>query len=479
MRGANKVSIILLAALCCSHAANGQTQAASQQALLAGRAELQQQHYAQAIHLLEEGLKKFPADRPLKIELGRAYLYNRQDAHAMQLFREVLREEPSNRVAKLELARALGYQGDYEASNVLYRDLLNAGADEAAEVGLVRNLMRQHKTVEARRELEQGLICFPDNKQLREYKQKFELGQARSTRSQGSREPRPAAVDTQERLMGSVAYLSDSAGNRSWRSTQSFDYEFTRSMATKVQMEERTLWNALGPKANVLWASDDLKLRPTRVLAVAAGAGAVRFDNGSNRALYRGELELHPMKDLWLTGGFSRTPIAPTFLASQFNLLAEGWRARLDWKPGAWRLYGIWSTQHYSDGNHVQRADAELIRWFGSSHFAIATGYRFSYIGFKESLLHGYFSPRRYQSQLGVTGVRLGIGRHFRGEYLARIGGESISGAPYQGAWELALRNRILLRHWEIEGDYSYFHLAQNTGAFRAQSGRFMGTYRF
>jgi tetratricopeptide (TPR) repeat protein len=400
----------------------------------------------------------------------------------MQLFREVLREEPSNRVAKLELARALGYQRDYEASNVLYRDLLNAGPDEAAEAGLVRNLMHQGKTVEARRELKQALARFPENKRLKECKQKLELQQARSTtakRSGTSREPKPAARDTQERLMGTVAYLADSAGNHSWRSTESFDYEFARSMATKVQVEERTLWKAAGPKANVSWATDDLRLRATRVLGVTAGGGAVRFANGSSRALYRGEVELHPVKGLWLSGGFSRTPIAPTFRATQFNLLAEGWHARLDWNPRGWRTYATWSNQHYSDGNHAQRADAELIRWFGTSHFAIATGYRFSYIGFNETLLHGYFNPRRYQSQLGVTGVRFGVGRHFRGEYLARVGAESISGAPYRSAWEVALRNRVLLRQWELGGDYSYFHLAQNTGAFRAQSGRFVVAYRF
>jgi hypothetical protein len=250
-------------------------------------------------------------------------------------------------------------------------------------------------------------------------------------------------------------------------------------MATKVQVEERTLWQASGPKANVFWATDDLRLRPTRSLGVTAGGGAVRFANGGSRALYRGELELHPVKGLWLTGGFSRTPIAPTFRATQFNLLAEGWRVRLDWNPRGWRTHAAWSTQHYSDGNHAQRADAELIRWFGTSQFAVATGYRFNYIAFKESLLHGYFSPRRYQSQLGVTGVRLGIGRHFRGEYLARVGAESISGAPYQSAWEVALRNRVLLQQWELGGDYSYFHLAQNSGAFRAQSVSFVLGYHF
>ncbi len=481
MRAARTITIILLAGLCLTWVTYGQTQASSEPVLLAGRAAIQQRHYAEAIHLLEDGLKSYPADRNLKIELGRAYLYNHQDERAMQLSREVLREEPSNRVAKLELARALGYQRDYEASNVLYRELINAGPDEVAEARLVRNLMHQHKWVEARRELEQALGRFPESKQLQEYKQKPELEQARSTgkRSDTSREPKPAARDTQERLTGTVAYLTDSAGNHSWRSTESFIYEFTRSMATKVQVEDRTLWKASGPRANMFWATDDLRLRPIRVLGVTAGGGAVRFANGSSRALYRGELELHPVKGLWLSGAFSRAPIAPTYHASQFNLLAEGWHARLDWNPRGWRTYATWSSQHYSDGNHAQRADAELIRWFGTSHFAIATGYRFSYISFKETLLHGYFSPRRYQSQLGVAGVRLGVGRHFRGEYLARVGAESISGSPFQTAWEIALRNRLLLRQWELGGDYSYFHLAQNTGAFRAQSGSFVVAYRF
>jgi tetratricopeptide (TPR) repeat protein len=144
MRGASTVTIVLLGALCFTCATYGQTQTSSDQVLLSGRAALQQRHYAEAIHLLEDGLKRFPADRALKVELGRAYLYNRQDDQAMQLFREVLREEPSNRVAKLELARALAYQRDYEASDVAYRELLNAGPDEAAEAGLVHNLMHEH-----------------------------------------------------------------------------------------------------------------------------------------------------------------------------------------------------------------------------------------------------------------------------------------------------------------------------------------------
>ena len=90
-------------------------------------------------------------------------------------------------------------------------------------------------------------------------------------------------------------------------------------------MEERSLWKAAGPRANVLWATSDLQFHPTRTLLLAAGGGAVRYANGSSRALYRGELELHPVKGLWVSGGFSRVPISPTFRATQFNLLADGY----------------------------------------------------------------------------------------------------------------------------------------------------------
>src|SRR5260370_8109666 len=165
MRGVRTITVVLLAALWFTCAASGQTQASSEQVLAAGRAALQQRHYAEAIQLLEGGLKSYPDDRNLKIELGRAYLYNHQDDRAMQLFREVLREEPSNRVAKLELARALGYHRDFEASNVLYRDLLNAGPDEASEAGLLRNLMHQAKNTESRLDPAQAPIPSPRTQQ--------------------------------------------------------------------------------------------------------------------------------------------------------------------------------------------------------------------------------------------------------------------------------------------------------------------------
>jgi len=101
---------LLLAILCLAITAYGQTKPSSEQILEAGRAALRQQHYTEAIRLLERGLEESPNDRELKVELGRAYLYNHQDERAIQLFQEVLREEPSNHAAKLELARTLGYR---------------------------------------------------------------------------------------------------------------------------------------------------------------------------------------------------------------------------------------------------------------------------------------------------------------------------------------------------------------------------------
>jgi len=54
---------VSLTALWFTCAAYGQTQASSEPSLQAGRAAIQQRHYGEAIHLLEDGLKRFPADR--------------------------------------------------------------------------------------------------------------------------------------------------------------------------------------------------------------------------------------------------------------------------------------------------------------------------------------------------------------------------------------------------------------------------------
>jgi Tfp pilus assembly protein PilF len=455
-----------------ARSAAGQEGTPVQQSLAAAREALRQQHYAEAIHLLQDALKRYPSDRRLQVELGRAYLYDRQDGRATQLFREVLREDPSNREAKLELARALGYQRDYKTSNQLYRELLAANPDdEAASIGLVRSLMHQKKIAEARREVEQALARHPNSLRLQEYRDRLEKGEL------GLDKEKPKT--TPNRLQGDGNYFSDSAGNRSWRASQLFDYQIVPSLVNRLQVEERSLWVSGGPSANVFSGTDELRLRPRRWLLIGAGGGQVRFDDGTRRGLYRGEVMFHPARSLWLQGGFSRIPIYPTFQASQFDLLAEGWHTRLDWTPGLWRLNASWSRQHYSDSNRVQREGAELLRWIGSPGFALGAGYRFTHATFSQDLFHGYFSPSEYHSHLGLTGLRFGLGRVFRGEYLAGVGAESIAQGAYQSAWELALRNHASLRNWEFGVDYFYFNLAQSTGAFRAQVGRLMIAYRF
>ena len=481
MQAVRSFTALFCTALFLTVAAQAQRNPSAEQILQAGRSALQQQHYAEAIRLLEDGLKDFPNDRQLKLELGRAYLYNRQDDRAMQLFREVLREEPSNRMAKLQLARALGYHRDYKTSNQLYRELLASNPDdEAAALGLIRNLMHQKRPAEARRELERALARHPDSKRLQEYKQRLDkAGVKDGGRQRRSREPRPTATRKLGRLQGAGAYFSDSAGNRSLRSTQGFDSEITHALTTRFRVEERSLWENSGPRANVFWGTGELRLRLTRSLLLSGGGGGVRFADGTGRALYRGELELHPARRLWLTGGFSRRPISPTFRAAQLDLLAEGWRTGLEWYPRTWRITANWSREHYSDGNLGQRLNTELLHWTGDPRLAFGAGYRFSYLAFLQSPLHGYFDPNPYYSHLGVAGIKFRRGKSFRGEYTAGLGAESVSAGPYHVAWELAFRNRMPLGNWELGADYFYFHLAQSTGAFKSQGARLAVAYTF
>src|SRR6202022_1771615 len=116
------------------------------------------------------------------------------------------------------------------------------------------------------------------------------------------------------------------------------------------------------------------------------------------------------------------------------------------------------------------------VRSFG---FSVGAGYRFNYLPFDQSLLHGYFNPSDYRSHLARTGLKFRVGKVFRAEYLGGAGAESVAGGPYQSAWELALRNSMKFESWELGGDYFYFHLAQNTGAFRSQAGRLAVAYHF
>jgi hypothetical protein len=263
------------------------------------------------------------------------------------------------------------------------------------------------------------------------------------------------------------------------RGGQRFDLQLGRNLTNSFRLDEKSLWVSQGPKANIFSVNDEVRVRVRRWLFVAGGAGIVRFADDSHRALYRGTLILHPLKSVWLQGGFSRIPITPTFQSAQFDLLAEGWWTRLDWQARSWRVSADFSKQHYSDSNRTQREDAELLRWIGNLHFAVGLGYQYAHSSFTQTFANGYFNPNQYHSHLGLGGFRFWVGKFYRGEYLAAYGAETVDRNPYQIAWEATAKNRLVVGKLEMGADYSYFHLAQSTGAFRAQVGRVSVAYRF
>ncbi len=443
-----------------------------QQSITNEQVALRHRHYSQASRTLEDALKGFPGNVQLRLELGRVYTYQRQDSRAKEIFRAVLRDDPSNREAKLELARVLSYGKKYEPANQLFRELLATNPnDEAAAIGLVRNLLLQKKKDDARREVEQALARHPNSLRLQEYRDDLLKSQSPIPASREGNAPNRVQTD--------ASYFSDTAGNRALRAGQRFDLQLGRNLANSFRMDEKSLWISQGPKANIFSINDEGRVRLASWLFVAGGAGIVRFADDSNRALYRGELILHPIRSFWLQGGFSRIPITPTFQSAQFDLLAEGWWSRLDWQPRSWRVSADFSKQHYSDSNRTQREDAEVLRWIGNSHFAVGLGYQYMHSSFSRTLAHCYFSPNQYQSHLGRGGFRFGIGKIYRGEYIGEYGAETVDQNPYQIAWEATAKNRFVLGKLEMGADYTYFHLAQSTGAFRAQVGRLSVAYRF
>ena len=433
---------------------------------------LRHRHYSQATRTLEDALKQFPGDARIRIELGRAYMYQRRDAQAAEIFRAVLRDDPSNREAKLELARVLSYERKYKASNQLFRDLLATNpSDEAAAIGLVRNLLLQRKKDEARREVEQALVRHPNSLRLQEYRDDLQKNQL----------PLPASREgiALNRAQADATYFSDTTGNRALRSGQRIDLQLGRNLSNSFHLDEKSLWVSQGPKANIFSFNDEGRVRLKPWLFFGAGGGMVRFADEANRALYRGDLILHPARNFWLQGGFSRIPIAPTFQAAQLDLLAEGWWSRLDWLPRSWRVSADFSKQHYSDSNRTQREDAEVLRWVGNSRFAAGLGYQYAHSSFTQSFSHGYFSPNQYHSHLALGGFRFAAGKIYRGEYIGQYGAETVDQNPRQFAWAATAKNRFTFGKLDLGADYTYFHVAQSSGAFRAQVGRVGLAYRF
>jgi tetratricopeptide (TPR) repeat protein len=433
---------------------------------------LDQHDEAKALSLIKEGLVRFPDQEELKIQLARIYVEQKHDRQAIGLLNSLLLANPSDRDAKLALAQVYGYRENYAQSDRLYRELLEANADdEAASLGLVHNLLLEGNAVAARQALQQALVRHPTSLELLQFNDYLAEKPATETK--------PRAV---HRVQNTESFFADTSGNRSVYSAQGVNYQLTRNFFSRVRVEETSLWKTGTITETLLSGAAEGRYRLNKYLAVRSSVGAVRFIDDSSRVLYAGDLELSPRRDLQLSGGFSRYPIAPTFDSTAFNLLAEGWHSRVDYHPRNLTVSVSLSLAHYNDGNHAEREWVEGLRWFPwhDNQFALGGGYAFRHIHFTKDLNHGYFSPNQYRSHLGAAGFRMRLGKHYRGEFLGYGGAELLEDfADYSPAGELLVRNDFFFGHWDLAADYSYYHLIQTTGAFRANAATITLGYKF
>jgi tetratricopeptide (TPR) repeat protein len=445
-----------------------------QRTLAAGQQATLDRHYRQAIRVLRNGLKNYPSDNRLRLELGQAYLLNGEDSRSMRIFREVLRIDPQNRLAKLELAKTLGLRGQYRASDQFYRELIGSnGADEAAAIGLASNLLHERQPVEARTVVLEALVFHPDSLRLQEFQDRIEDGYM------GGEEPeRKSAPDV---VSMETDYFNDSAGNHSWRFEQRLDLS-VRPGLTSYGMFEQYLQHSRDDSFEAVETfAGQMRWKARDWLVGSASGGTVRFNNHDVHALYDVSLALQPARSVVLGGSFQRVPIIPNAEASEHRLTAQGWEAFGSWTGEHWRLRARGSREHYSDKNIANRATVDAEREWRFRGMSLETGYRFRHYAFDlPDLAHGYFDPSTYQSHLGVAGLRFHPAKKYRAEILARGGAEAAgSGGSFSPAWEVNVRNEVLLGNWSLQLDYSRYHLLQDTGAFRAEAGQFTVAYHF
>jgi tetratricopeptide (TPR) repeat protein len=433
---------------------------------------LQQHDEHKALTLIKEGLVRFPDDESLKIQLARVYVEQKHDRQAIGLLNSILLANPSSRNAKLQLAQIFGYRDNYQESDRLYRELLAANADdETAALGLVHNLILEGKKDEARLQLQQAFARHPASLELQQYSDYL-------TENPG-KENRPQKV---HRLQNTESFFADTSGNRSLYSGQGVVYQITNKLTTRMRVEETSLWKTGTITETVLSGAAEGRFRLNKYVAVRSSVGAVRFVDSSSQVLYGGDLELFPWKNLLVSGGFSRYPIFPTFDSTAFDLLGEGWHSHLDYRTQKLSISGSLSFSHYSDTNHAEREWGEALRWFPwhDNQFALGGGYAFRHIHFTKDLSHGYFSPNQYRSHLGAAGFRMRLGKHYRSEILGYGGAEVLENfSDYSPAGELLVKNDFFFSRWDLAADYSYYHLIQTTGAFRASAVTVTLGYKF
>ena len=440
--------------------------------LVAQSQEALGQHDEQkALALIKDGLIRFPNNENLQIQLARIYVEQKRDQQAIGLLNAILLANPTNRNAKLELAQIFGYRRNYKESDRLYRELLSESPDdEAASLGLVHNLLLEGKKAEARVELQQAFTKHPTSLELQEYSDYL------------TNSPSEGGYRKSHRIQNTESFFADTSGNRSVYSSQGMVYQFFKNFTSRMRLEETSLWRTGTITNTVLSGTGETQLRLNKYFAVRTDLGAVRFVDNSSRLLYGGDLEIFPLKGLSLSGGFSRYPIVPTFDSTLFDLLAEGWHGRLDYRAHNFVVTSSLSLTHYTDGNHGEREWAEALRWFPwhDNKFALGGGYAFRHIHFIDDTDHGYCSPHQYRSHLAAAGFRMALGKHYRGEYMGYGGAEILENfAGYSPAGEVQLRNDFLFGPWDLAADYSYYHLIQTTGAFRANAASVTLGYKF
>ena len=441
--------------------------------LARAQSEILDRHYSEAVRILRSALLQHPEEVVFQLELGRAYLATGKDRKAQGLFQEILKKEPGNRFAQLELARTLAYRRRYEQSDQLYRQLLFANAaDETAAIGLTSNLMHEGRSAEAAAVANTALGYHPNSLRLLEYKDRIAGGLLAG-------EERPPQTGSNF-FSAATDYVNDSAGNHSWLGTQHLDLRIRPALTSDLHVEQHFLHSLDDSRELVQTFSETIRWKPFERLAVSGGGGGIRFDKGDVRAIYEATLSGLLGSHFLLGAGFSRIPIVPDAEAAEHQLTAQGWEAFSLWTHDHWHVNMRASRRHYSDDNIGDHEWAEVLHQWTRGKLAYSGGYRFRHYGFSKDLAHGYFSPDNYQSHQASFGVVIRPSRRYRGELTALVGAESIaSGADFQFAWEINVRNQLTLGRCELNLDYSKYRMAQATGAFRADAGRFEFAYRF
>ena len=430
-------------------------------------------HHSEAIKFLKAALQQYPGGEALQLELGRLYLATGKDSNAQQLFTEILKKDPTSRDAQLELARTLAYQQRYERSDQLYQHLLaENSSDEAAAIGLTSNLIHERRTHDAAEVADSALRYHPNSLRLLELKDRIASG-----RLGGDERSVPLGANV---FFTAAEYFNDSAGNHSWRTTDRLEFRVRPGMTTNLHFEQQFLYSLDDSREVVETFSEAVRWRPLERFAITAGGGAMHFDKGDVRAIYEATLTGQPVSHLLLGAAFSRIPVVPDAEAAEHQLTAQGWEAFAVWTPAHWQVNLRATRRHYTDENVGEQEWAEALHHWTAPNVDYVAGGRFRHYGFSHDVAHGYFSPDNYQSYQAAFGATFHPGRWYRGEITTRVGAESVaSGADFQAAWEISARNQLTLGHWGLNLDYSRYHMAQVTGAFRANVARFEFGYRF